>query len=148
MTISTAEEVKLILKSRVTAAVLGSSAEFEVLFLDEDHEAQAQSAQTRGLSYFGLLGISKDDGELLIEFAPGADVAVMTRAAVAFVQKLTGVGSKGDAVEWCRRLFSLEDPRTHTSLKSCPVRKGRVNRVSYRYYADLSGANSNSEKLP
>ncbi|HZR66926.1 MAG TPA: hypothetical protein VFA85_17435 [Terriglobales bacterium] len=111
MEITNGLEATLILKSRVAVAVMACGSDFELFNLENISDAARQSAKERGLAYCGLLGISKADGQILLDVQPGSiEPATLARAAAAFVLQLNAANS-GDSTAWLNRLYSLPDDR-------------------------------------
>ena len=110
-------------ESAICAGVLGRGDEFVLIRIDEDYPGKQEDiecALSRGLSYCGALGWSRD-GKMSAALESDPDTLLPMRlAAFAFAALIQQIGSgaasapevdHGDSTEWLERLHALPDTR-------------------------------------
>jgi hypothetical protein len=119
---------QLAFESEVCFAVLGAlgtSGEFVLVDLAQERDnVLIKEAQASGWAYCGAIGLKDGNASAVCESHP-ATWRIMTNAALAAARMLaprlrTTAPTKGDAVEWLRKLADLPDTRKALGGGSMP----------------------------
>lgn len=109
----------LAMRSEISAAILANedATDFELLpvaprgISDDDANRLVQQWAGRGLSFIGVAGMIEGVPQTALDVP--LDAVRIAALSAAFLRHCEQIErQKGDSVEWCERLYSLEDPRT------------------------------------